>query len=251
MSSKSQESRTEKKHTCEPNGDAAVEPSCGAASSVQETSAPNGSDEERAAESRAAESRAAQETVTRIATLEEEASSLRAELSAVNDKYFRKRMTREKEDGQRFAVAALLGDLIPVLDDFERAIASSEVAKDYVVLHDGVGLIRRRLSQVLENKYGLKKLDSRGQPFDPNFHEAVAIVQGGPETGPEAIVDEEFLPAYWLNERVLRTAKVKVRMPAPQRLSETPGAKAGPAGESGGVPEEATGAGDSVPANGQ
>jgi molecular chaperone GrpE len=161
----------------------------------------------------------------RIETLETELAALREELSSVNDKYlrklaedvnFRKRMTREKEDSQRFALTALLGDLIPIMDDFDRAIASAEMQKDYAVLHDGVMLIRRQLGSVLEAKYGLARFESLGKPFDPNHHEAVAMVQGGPEDGDEAVVAEEFLPGYGLHDRILRTAKVRVRMPAPR-----------------------------------
>jgi molecular chaperone GrpE len=161
----------------------------------------------------------------RIAVLEAEMAVLREELSAVNDKYlrklaedvnFRKRMTREKEDGQRFALVSLLGDLIPILDDFDRAIASAETQKDYTVLHDGVLLIKRQFGSMLEAKYGLVRFESLGKPFDPNHHEAVAMAQGGPEDGDEAVVSEEFLPGYGLHERILRTAKVRVRMPAPR-----------------------------------
>ncbi len=162
----------------------------------------------------------------KISVLETELAELREELASVNDKYlrkladdvnFRKRMAREKEDGQRFAVSNLLGDLIPILDDFDRAIASAEVQKDYMVLHDGVLLIKRQLGSVLESKYGLSRFESVGRPFDPNHHEAVAMVQGGPEDGEEAVVAEEFLPGYGLHDRILRTAKVRVRMPAPRR----------------------------------
>jgi molecular chaperone GrpE len=161
----------------------------------------------------------------RIAALEAELAALREELSTVNDKYlrklaedvnFRKRMAREKEEGQRFALTSLLGDLIPVLDDFDRAIASAETQKDYGVLHDGVALIKRQLHSVLESKYGLSRFESVDKPFDPNRHEAVAMVQGGPEDGDEATVAEEFLPGYGLHDRVIRTAKVRVRMPAPR-----------------------------------
>jgi molecular chaperone GrpE len=161
----------------------------------------------------------------RTAALESELSTLREELSVVNDKYlrkladdinFRKRMAREKEDGQRFALSALLGDLIPIMDDLDRAIASAETKKDYTVLHDGVLLIKRQLGSVLESKYGLARFESLGKPFDPNHHEAVAMIPGGPEDGEEAIVAEEFLPGYGLHDRILRTAKVRVRMPPPR-----------------------------------
>jgi molecular chaperone GrpE len=171
----------------------------------------------------------------RVVALEAELAGVREELSAVNDKYlrkladdvnFRKRMAREKEDGQRYAVATLLGDLIPILDDFDRAIASAETQKDYVVLHDGVGIIRRQLGSVLETKYGLTKFNALGQVFDPNRHEAVAMIQGEAGDGDEAMVAEEFLPGYGLHDRILRTAKVRVRMPAPQSPAQPAGAQA-------------------------
>ena len=177
----------------------------------------------------------------REAELEAEAAALREELSAVNDKYlrklaeeanFRKRMLREKEDGQRFAVSALLSDLIPVLDDFDRAIGSAETQKDYAVLHDGVLLIRRQLGSVLETKYGLSRFESLGKPFDPNHHEAVAMERGGPDDGNEAIVAEEFLPGYGLHDRILRTAKVRVRMPAQREAASAP------EGQPAGAPDE-------------
>lgn len=117
---------------------------------------------------------------------------------------------REKEDSQRYAVATLLGDIIPILDDFDRAIASAETARDYTILHDGIVLIRRQLGGMLESKYGLKRFESLGKPFDPNHHEAVAMIVGEAD---EATVAEEFLPGYGLHERILRTAKVKVKMP--------------------------------------
>lgn len=189
------------------------------------------------------EAPAAEESTERrpdpTAALQAELASVREELSSVNDKYlrklaedvnFRKRMTREKEEGQRFAVGTLLGDLVPILDDFDRAVASAELQRDYSVLHDGVLLIKRQLFALLEAKYGLSRFESLGKPFDPHRHEAVAMAQGLPEDGDEAVVAEEFLPGYGLHDRILRTAKVRVRMPAPkgQAAGGQQGAQADP-----------------------
>lgn len=155
-----------------------------------------------------------------------EIASLRAEVAELNEKYlrkladevnFRKRMVREKEDAQKFAVTGLLGDIIPILDDFDRGLASSETAKNYEQLHEGVALIRKQLSQMLENKYSLKRFESKGNLFDPNRHEAVFAEPADVE---EAIVFEEYLPGYALHDRILRTAKVRVKIPAPQKPAD-------------------------------
>lgn len=186
----------------------------------------------------------------RARSLEAEIATLREELSATNDKYlrkladdvnFRKRMAREKEESQRYAVATLLGDIIPILDDFDRAIASAEVAKDYAILHDGVALIRRQFGQVLETKYGLVRLEAVGKAFDPNRHEAVAVEQG--DGSEEPMVSEEFLPGYALHDRVLRTAKVRVRMPAARNetASSDGGSKGGAAPSGPAEPDAASG----------
>lgn len=157
------------------------------------------------------------------ASAKAEASAAKAELQDLNERYlrkladevnFRKRMLREKEEAQKYAVANLLGDLVPILDDFDRAISSAETAKNYDQLHEGVGLIRKQLSQMLENKYALKRFESKGTPFDPNRHEALFAE---PAEIDEPEVAEEFLPGYTLHDRVLRTAKVKVRIPAPRK----------------------------------
>jgi len=156
---------------------------------------------------------------SRVAGLESSEAAVKEELSSLKDQYlrkladdenFRKRMRREVEDSRKFANNAILVDLVSVLDDFDRAIASAEHAKDYAVLHDGVVLIRRQFGQMLANKYGLQPFQSAGKPFDPNFHEALASEPG--DVG-EDTVGEEFLPGYSLHERVVRSAKVKVLTP--------------------------------------
>lgn len=179
----------------------------------------------------------------RVAALEAHEKALTDECSGLKDQYlrkladdenFRKRMRREVEDARKFANSGLLSDLVAILDDFDRAIGSAEHARDYVVLHDGIGLIRRQLGQMLSNKYGLCQFPAAGEVFDPNIHEAVASEEGDVA---EAMVSQEFLPGYRLHERVIRSAKVKVTLPragatgqgAPQAAEDGTGPDAGDA----------------------
>ncbi|HWR12942.1 MAG TPA: nucleotide exchange factor GrpE [Rectinemataceae bacterium] len=155
-------------------------------------------------------------------------ASLRSEVDELNEKYlrkladevnFRKRMVREKEEAQKYAVASLLGDLIPILDDFDRGIASVESTKNYEQLCEGVVLIRKQLSQMLENKYALMRFESKGAPFDPNRHEALFAEPADVE---DPMVADEYLPGYSLHDRILRTAKVRVRIPNPAKPARVP-----------------------------
>ena len=180
-------------------------------------------------ESSAEPSQAPSDTAAVSAELEaarQEIAALRSEVAELNEKYlrkladevnFRKRMLREKEESQKFAVSSILADLIPILDDFERGIASSESGKSYEQLHEGVILIKKQLSQMLENKYALKRFESKGTLFDPNRHEALSAE---PDNVEEPVVSEEYLAGYTLHDRVLRTAKVRVKIPAPRPVSQ-------------------------------
>lgn len=151
----------------------------------------------------------------------ERIAGLEAEVSSLKDQYlrkladyenFRKRMFREKEDAVKYANAQILSDLVTVLDDFDRAVKSVELSKDFQSLHDGVEMIRKTLLGTLASKHGLEAMDASGKPFDPNMHEAVMSEQG---ECAEPLVVEEFVKGYRLRDRVLRSAKVKVRMPLP------------------------------------
>ncbi len=155
----------------------------------------------------------------RMAEAQKRAAELQAENSELKDQYlrkladyenFRKRMFREKDDAVQFANSALLHDLLGILDDFDRAVSSSEVSRDFQVLHDGIVMVRNRMLSTLEGKYGLARFDSAGASFDPNVHEAVAMEKG---PVPDPVVAEEFQKGYKLHGRVLRAARVKVRMP--------------------------------------
>ena len=160
------------------------------------------------------------------ASWEEKCADLEAKLAEQNDQYlrkladfenFRKRMNREKQEIVEFANQNLLLDLLPVLDDFERAIKSAETcaslksSQDFAGFYEGVSMIEKRLSTQLENKWGLKRFDSEAAPFDPNRHEAIQMEKAaGIE---EAVVSEDYLKGYLLKDRVIRFAKVKVLMP--------------------------------------
>ena len=153
-------------------------------------------------------------------------ASLEAEISNLKDQYlrkaadfenYRKRMVREKQDAVDYANQSLLLDLIPVIDDFERAIKSSEATSDYATLHEGIALIEKRLVSQLEAKWGLARFESAGCAFDPNRHEAI-MMDKSPDVA-EATVSEDFVRGYTLKDRVVRFAKVKVLMPADQAES--------------------------------
>ncbi|MDR2537566.1 MAG: nucleotide exchange factor GrpE [Treponema sp.] len=151
---------------------------------------------------------------------EERLADLEAQLAQANDQFlrkaaefenFRKRMNREKQDAIDFANQALLLDIIEIIDDFDRAIKSAETSKDFESFYKGVCMIEKRLSSQLENKWGLKRFDSAGEPFDPNRHEAIMMEKSTDIDEP--VVQEDFVKGYTLKDRVIRSAKVKVLMP--------------------------------------
>jgi molecular chaperone GrpE len=124
---------------------------------------------------------------------------------------FRKRMNQEKQNAIEYANQALLLDLIPIIDDFERALQSAENSKDFTALLEGITMIEKRLTGQLESKWGLKRFNSVGEPFDPNRHEAL-MMEKSPNVS-EATVQEDLMKGYLLKDRVIRPAKVKVLMP--------------------------------------
>ena len=165
-------------------------------------------------------------------TPEEKIAELEAKLAEAGDNYlrkaadfenFRKRMNQEKSNAIEYANQTLLLDLASVIDDFERAIKSAETQKEaangdrekitaaYNSLYEGISLIEKSLLSQLENKWGLKRFDSAGEPFDPNRHEAIMMEKSAELEEP--VVTEEFIKGYLLKERVIRPAKVKVVMP--------------------------------------
>ena len=121
----------------------------------------------------------------------------------------KKRAARDREDYTRYANESLLREILPVLDNFERALQAARAQPAASAVVSGVELIQRELLRVLE-KFGVAPFDSVGQPFDPTRHEAVARVSAPGK--PDMTVVDETARGYMLNGRVLRPAMVTVAM---------------------------------------
>jgi molecular chaperone GrpE len=120
---------------------------------------------------------------------------------------YKKRIQRERAESARFAVEPLARDLIPVIDNLERAVAHAAAGGDGQSLIEGVQLILRGALEVLE-RHGVSRIEAVGTTFDPARHEAIAQVPD-PRREPNQVV-QQFLPGYVLHDRLLRPAQVSV-----------------------------------------
>ncbi|REK77427.1 nucleotide exchange factor GrpE [Paenibacillus paeoniae] len=120
---------------------------------------------------------------------------------------FRRRTVKEKEELAQYASMKLINQLLPVVDNFERAIAASSSNNDFESMAKGVDMIFRLMSQTLDAE-GLKPIVAVGEPFNPEFHQAIMQVES--DEYEEGIVVEEVQKGYMLKEKVLRPAMVKV-----------------------------------------
>ena len=145
----------------------------------------------------------------RIAELRQQAEEynnryLRAQADFDN---FRRRTLKEKEELAQYASMKLITQLLPVIDNFGRALQTGGEQTDSQSFFKGVDMIYRQFSQVLEAE-GLKAMDPVGQPFDPEMHQAIMQVES--DEYEEGIVVEVVQPGYWLKDKVIRPAMVKV-----------------------------------------
>ncbi len=120
---------------------------------------------------------------------------------------FKRRMQREKSEALRFANEPLVRDLLPVVDNLERAIVHAQGGGNGQPLIEGVQLVLRSFVEVLE-KHGVTRVQATGEPFDPARHEAMVQVES--EELPPNTVIEEHTPGYSLYDRLLRAALVSV-----------------------------------------
>ena len=139
------------------------------------------------------------------------------ELAALKDKYlrqvaefdnYRKRTLKEKTDLILNGGEKVLTALLPILDDLDRAAENIEKSNDLDTLKEGVALILDKLTKTLAAQ-GLKKMETIGQPFDTDFHEAVALIPAQEEAQKNVVIDC-VQHGYQLNDKVLRHAKVVV-----------------------------------------
>lgn len=146
----------------------------------------------------------------------DEVAELKAQLEEEQNKYvrmladfdnYKRRQLRMQEEQKKFRAQSLISNVLPVLDNLSRALQVEVSSEDAVSLKEGVQMIERDLLTALEGE-GLQVIEATGQPFDPNFHQAVMTT---PEEGVESnIVLEEFQKGYVLNDRVIRPSMVKV-----------------------------------------
>ncbi len=135
---------------------------------------------------------------------------------------FKKRMDRERLDHFRYATFELVGRLLPVLDNLERAVSAARPGVAGDALIEGVALIQRQLLAGLEVE-GLRGMESVGELFDPERHEAVATDPDSPV--PPHTVTHVFQRGYFLHDRVLRPAMVRVRVSESEGGSDPDGRK--------------------------
>ena len=119
----------------------------------------------------------------------------------------RRRAQRDREEQSRYANETLLRDLVPILDNFDRALDAARAAGAAAAVVDGVELTRRELLKALE-RHGVTRYSAVGARFDPTRHEAIARVVST-DAAPDTVV-HETAPGYLLHGRVLRPALVGV-----------------------------------------
>ena len=146
---------------------------------------------------------------------EDELLSLKEQVEESENKYlklyaefenFKRRNRQEAELNSKYKDQKFAENLLPVLDNLERALAIDGTDESFIALNKGVEMVYKNLVETLE-KHDIKAIDALNQPFDPNFHQAVMTEAADSESD---IVIEEFQKGYILKDRVIRPTMVKV-----------------------------------------
>lgn len=148
-----------------------------------------------------------------------EIAELRKAVEELKDKFLRsvaeldnvrKRTEREKEEFFQYALSDLLRDILPILDNFERALKTSEEEADGKTFREGVELIYRMLLNLVK-KHGVRPIELEDNKFDPSLHHALVSEESEEVSEPE--IKEELQKGYLLHNRLLRPTMVKVIIP--------------------------------------
>lgn len=167
-----------------------------------------------AEDAQAAEEGAAEDS--KVVELEAEVEMLKKQAEESKQRYlraqadfenFRRRTRAEKEELSKYGSMSVLEKLLPVVDNFDRALDASRQNEDFNSLLKGLEMIHTQFSQILEEE-DLKPIQAVGEPFNPEFHQAVMQVES--EEHEEGIVVEELQKGYMLKEKVIRPSMVKV-----------------------------------------
>ncbi len=146
-----------------------------------------------------------------------EVDKLKAEVASLNDKYvrlyaefdnYKRRTTKERIELLQTAGKDVIVSMLTVLDDFERAENAMKTATDVGPVKEGVELVHHKLKSLMNNK-GLKEMESKGKVFDPELHEAITNIPA-PSNNLKGKVIDEVEKGYYLNDKVIRFAKVVV-----------------------------------------
>jgi molecular chaperone GrpE len=142
---------------------------------------------------------------------------LKDEVAQANDKYlrlyaefdnYRRRTQKERAELLQTAGKEVIVAMLPVLDDFERAAKALENSTDIKAVKEGVAIVQNKLKGILVSK-GLKEMESKGNAFDPEIHEAITNIPAPTDDLKGKVVDE-LEKGYYLNDKVVRFAKVVV-----------------------------------------
>lgn len=142
---------------------------------------------------------------------------LRADLTEANDKYLRlyaefenykRRTVKERIELMQTAGKDIFQSLLPVLDDFERAMKAMETASDVASVKEGVSLVHNKLKTIMTQK-GIKEMDAIGTTFDPEIHDAITNIPAPNEELKGKVIDQ-VEKGYFMNDKVIRFAKVVV-----------------------------------------
>lgn len=156
------------------------------------------------------------EVEEQLANTRDELESLRAERddfknrmmrTAADLENFRRRSHREQDELRKYGIDKVVSDLIPAVDNLERALQHAASIEDTSSIVDGVRMVYRQICSAL-NKYGVEGFESKGEMFDPQRHEAIQQVETSEH--PTGTVMEQYQKGYFLHDRLLRPALVSV-----------------------------------------